>query len=138
MSLACLLRPVSERVAPPPQESPFEVVLIVVSCAVLVTASVLIVKADERRISEERLERAWPPASRDNALIGLALLAAPVLGLFAVWFHFFRTRSRALWPPWRWSPIGFVLGIAAVVTIMLLNAVVVLTLAYALGVPLED
>jgi hypothetical protein len=132
-----LARLAAEHVATRQQESPYEVVILVVSCAVLVTASVLVVKFDERRLSEERLERAWPPASRDNALIGLALLAAPLLGLFAVWFHFFRTRSRALWPPWRWSPIGFLLGLAAVVAIMIANAVVVLTLAYALGLPLE-
>lgn len=120
------------------QESPYEVVLLVASCAVLVTVSVLVVKLDERRLDEERLERAWPPTSRDNALIGLALLAAPLLGLFAVWFHFFRTRSRALWPPWRWSPKGFFLGIAAVLLIMTANAAVVLALAYALGLPLDE
>jgi hypothetical protein len=120
------------------QESPYEVVLLVVSCAVLVTASVLVVRFDERRLSEERLERAWSPASRDNALIGLALLAAPLLGLFAVWLHFFRTRSRAMWPPWRWSPAGFFLGLAAVVGIVILNAAIVMALAYALGMPLDE
>ncbi|MDB4937441.1 MAG: hypothetical protein JWP87_4413 [Labilithrix sp.] len=119
------------------QESPYEVVILVASCTVLVTASVLVVRFDERRLNEQRLERAWPPSSRDNALIGLALLAAPLLGLFAVWFHFFRTRSGALWPPWRWSPKGFALGIAAVIGIMIVNAVVVLSLAYALGLPLD-
>ena len=104
----------------------------------LITLSVLVVKFDERRLDEERLERAWPPPSRDNALIGLALLGAPIVGLFAVWFHFFRTRSRALWPPWRWSPTGFLLGIAAVLGIMIANAVVVLALAYVLGLPLDE
>src|SRR5688500_18512643 len=121
-----------------PQESPYEVVILIVSCAVLVTASVLVVRWDERRLGGERLGRAWPPPSRDTALIGLALLAAPLLGLFAVWFHFFRTRSRALWPPWRWSPTGFGLGLAAVLAIMLANAAVVLSLAYALGLPLDE
>lgn len=119
-------------------ESPYEVVILIVSCTVLVTASVLVVKRDERRLSEERLERAWPAASRDNALIGLALLGAPLVGLFGVWFHFFRTRSAALWPPTRWSPLGFVLGLAWVLAIMVANAAVVLSLAYALGLPLED
>jgi hypothetical protein len=119
-------------------ESPYEVVILIVSCAVLVTASVLVVRFDEKRLSEERLERAWPPSSRDNALIGLALLGAPIVGLFGVWFHFFRTRSRALWPPWRWSPAGFGLGVAAVVAIMAVNAAVVLTLAYLLGLPLDE
>ncbi len=120
------------------RESPYEVVLLVVSFAVVVTASVLVVRWDERRLDEERLERAWPPASRDNALIGLSMLGAPIVGLFAVWFHFFRTRSRAMWPPWRWSPKGFALGLAAVVVILIANAAAVLTLAYALGLPLDE
>lgn len=120
------------------QESPYEVLILLASFAVVVTGSVLVVRWDERRLDEERLERAWPPASRDNALIGLSLLGAPIVGLFAVWFHFFRTRSRAMWPPWRWSPTGFLLGLAAVLVVMITNAAVVLTLAYALGLPLED
>jgi len=118
-------------------ESPYEVVVLVVSCAVLVTGSVLVVKRDERRLDEERLARAWPPASRDNALIGLALLAAPLLGLLAVVFHFFRTRSEALWPPWKWSPRGALLGLAWVALIVFVNAVVVTGLAWALGLPLD-
>ena len=113
-------------------------VILIASLAVLVTASVLVVRFDERRLSDERLERAWPAPSRDNALIGLALLGAPIVGLFAVWFHFFRTRSRALWPPWRWSVLGFLLGLVAVLAIMIANAVVVLGLAYALGLPLDE
>ena len=109
------------------------------SCTVIITVSCLIVRYDERRLQRsadsgepgaaKRLERAWSPPSRDNALIGLALLAAPLLGLFAVWFHFFRTRL---------SVKGFALGVAAVVVVMVANAAVVLTLAYALGMPLED
>ena len=121
-----------------PRESPYEVVLLIVSFAVVVTASVVVVRWDERRLDEERLERAWPPASRDNALIGLSMLGAPIVGLFAVWFHFFRTRSRAMWPPWRWSAKGFALGVAAVVVILIANAAAVLTLAYALGLPLDE
>lgn len=108
------------------------------SCTVIVTSSVLIVKFDERRLSEERLERAWPPASRDSALIGLALLGAPIVGLFAVWFHFFRTRSGPLWLPWKWSIRGFALGVLAVLAIMIANAAVVLTLAYAVGLPVDE
>ena len=56
----------------------------------------------------------------------------------AVWFHFFRTRSRALWPPWRWSPKGFLLGVAAVVVVLVVHAAIVLSVAYALGMPLEE
>ena len=87
--------------------------MIVVSLVVMMTVSSLIVRWDERRLqraaergdarAEAFLERAWSPASRDNALIGLAFLAAPLLALFAVWYHFFRTRSRSVLRPWTWS-----------------------------------
>jgi hypothetical protein len=96
-----------------------------------------VVRLDERRLDEETLERAWPATSRDNALIGLAFLASPLLALFAVWFHFFRTRSKALWPPWRWSPKGFLLGLAAVLVVLIVHVAIVLSVAYALGMPLD-
>ena len=47
-----------------------------------------------------------------------------------MWFHFFRTR--------RWSPKGFFLGFAWVLAIMIVNAVVVIGLSFALGLPLDD
>ena len=121
-----------------PPDDPREVVILILSLIVLMAASSLVVRLDERRLDEERLERAWPEPSRDNALIGLAFLASPLLALFAVWFHFFRTRSRALWPPWRWSPKGFVMGFAAVVLVLVVHVAIVLSVAYALGMPLEE
>ena len=121
-----------------PPDDPREVVILVLSLIVLMAASSVVVRLDERRLDEERLARAWPETSRDNALIGLAFLASPLLSLFAVWFHFFRTRSRALWPPWRWSPKGSLLGVAAVVLVMVVHAAIVLSVAYALGMPLDD
>lgn len=127
----------STRTAAAPDD-PREVVILVLSLVVLMAASSLVVRLDERRLNEERLERAWPETSRDNALIGLAFLAAPLLALFGVWFHFFRTRSQALWPPWRWSPKGFLLGLAAIVAVLIIHAAIVLSVAYALGMPLDD
>ena len=121
-----------------PPDDPREVVILIVSLIVLMAVSSLVVRLDERRLDEEQLERAWPEPSRDNALIGLAFLASPLLALFAVWFHFFRTRSRALWPPWRWSPKGFLLGLAAVVVVLIVHVAIVLSVAYALGMPLEE
>ncbi|MBS2015791.1 MAG: hypothetical protein JST00_23085 [Deltaproteobacteria bacterium] len=115
---------------PPPKESPYEVVVMVVSLLVLMAGSSAVVRFDERRLDEEQLERAWPPSSRDNALIGLSFLGAPLIGLFAVWFHFFRTR--------RWRPKGFFLGLLWVVAIMAVNAIVVIGLSLALGLPLDE
>jgi hypothetical protein len=119
------------------QESPWEVVIMIASAATLITLSSLVVRFDERRLGEERLERAWPPASRDNALIGLGMLLSPLLTLVGVWFHFFRTRSRALWPPSRWSPRGWLLGLACVIGILIVNAIVVLSIAAMAGLDLE-
>lgn len=120
----------------------------VVSLVVMITVSSLIVRWDERRLerqaeagdlrAEQRLERAWSPPSRDNALIGLAFLAAPLIGLFGVFYYFFRTRSRSVLLPWTWSPVGFVMGVAAVIVVIVANVAVVAPLAWLVGIPLEQ
>ncbi len=115
---------------PPPSADPLEVVVLVFSLAVLVTLMVFVVKRDERRLDDESLERAWPETSRDSALIGLSLLGSPILGLFAVMWHFWRTR--------RWHPKGLALGLGASVLILVVNALLVTALAWALGMPLDD
>lgn len=119
------------------QDSPWEVVIMVASAATLITLSSLVVRFDERRLSEDRRERAWPPAARDNALIGLGMLLSPLVPLLAVWFHFFRTRSQAMWPPWRWSVRGWLLGLSCALGILVVNVLVVLTIAAAAGLDLE-
>jgi hypothetical protein len=51
----------------------------------------LVVIWDERRMAKRddpRLERAWPPAGRDSAIVGFGLIAVPV--------HFIRTRRSLL------------------------------------------
>jgi hypothetical protein len=120
----------------------------VASAAVVMIVSSVIVRYDERRLqraadrgepgAEERLERAWPAPSRDNSLIGLPLLASPLLAVVGVWFHFLRTRSRSPWLPWLWSPTGFLLGLAAALVVMSANVAVVVALAMAFGIPLEE
>jgi hypothetical protein len=62
-----------------------EVVELVLSWIVTTALSFVVVLFDERRSSEERLERAWIPASRDAALIAFGILAVPI--------HFIRTRG---------------------------------------------
>jgi hypothetical protein len=111
------------------QESPWEVVVLVLQWALVTTLCSVVVRRDERRLDEERLARAWPPASRDAALIGLSLLGSPLLAMLGVWFHFFRTR--------RWSPVGFLVGMGWTFAIMAANVVFVVALAWALGLPLE-
>lgn len=112
-----------------PHDSPYEVVLLVASWALLVTLSSLVVRRDERKLDETQLERAWPPASRDNALIGLSLLGSPILGLFAVAYHFARTR--------RFRPLGILLGLGWSAGILAINVVSMTALAWMLGLPLD-
>jgi hypothetical protein len=128
--------------------NPYEVVFLTVSTLVLIVSCSAVVRYDERRLTRDAslgdgraatyLERAWPPSSRDNALIGLSLLGAPLFGLFGVGFHFFRTRSRSILVPWRWSPTGALLGIGAIALVIAIHTALLFTLAYVLGLPLED
>ncbi|AKV01805.1 hypothetical protein AKJ09_08468 [Labilithrix luteola] len=112
-----------------PHDSPYEVVLLVASWALLVTLSSLVVRRDERKLDEAQLERAWTPASRDNALIGLSLLGSPLLGLFAVAYHFARTR--------RFRPVGLLQGLGWSIGILAINVVSMTGLAWLFDLPLE-
>lgn len=122
---------------PVPPSDPYEIVLLVASWGVVVGLAVSIVRRDEKHLDDDRRARSWPPAGRDAALIGLSLLGTPLLGLFAVVYHFFRTRSQAMWPPWRWSGRGLLLGLGWVLVILVANALVVTGLAWVLGLPMD-
>lgn len=111
-------------------DPPSEVVILIASWIVLTVLGVVAVRFDERRLARrdpDALARAWPETSRDSALIGLPLLASPLLGLFAVAFHFWRTR--------RFHPRGLLLGLAAVAIVLAADVAVVAALAWALDVP---
>lgn len=56
---------------------------LLVSWIVTTALSFAVVITHERRIGGERLERAWPPASRDAAIVAFGPLALP--------FHFAKT-----------------------------------------------
>ena len=64
-----------------------EVLELVASWVVTTALSFVVVLFDERRMGEARLERAWPRASRDAALVLLGILAVP--------FHFRAVHLRA-------------------------------------------
>jgi hypothetical protein len=119
------------------EDSPLEVVFILVAWITIVGASLLVVRLDERRLvrrgREDALEWAWPPASRDSAIVGLGLLLSPLASLFALFFHFTRTRARLAWPPWG-ILVGLGLGLLAVVVVFAFYAAVVMALAFAFGV----
>lgn len=78
---------------------------------------VAILVLDERRLRPDQLGRAWPPASRDAALLTAWLLGfSPLICTVLFMTHFVRTR--------RW-PLGVVLGLAwsVVATLVFVGAV---------------
>jgi len=87
-----------------------ELVQIVVSWTVTLPAVIAVIVHDERRLSADRLERAWPPASRDAAVFGLWNLGVHPL---CVLIHFARTRRNVT---------GLLWGLGWVLLILLADA----------------
>lgn len=81
-----------------------EVVQFVLAWLVGTATSYAIVKLDERRLDEQRLERAWPPVSRNAAIFVFGPIAVPI--------HFVRTRR---------SLVGALLGIGAFLVVALVS-----------------
>lgn len=88
-----------------------------------------IIILDERKILKpEQLERAWPPSSRDAAIIGF--------GPLALILHFVRTRGNFR------SPLGivmklfgFVLGIVALAIVLVVGGLFLDLVFWVLGIP---
>lgn len=75
---------------------------LVVTWCVATALGLALVRRDEARLAPERLARAWPPTTRDLAVV--------MFGPLAVALHFVRTRR---------SLRGVALGVAALVAIEL-------------------
>jgi hypothetical protein len=86
-----------------------EFVRVVTSLAVTLSGVIAIIVVDERRLVGVELERAWPPLSRDCAILALLHIGVPHL---CVLVHFIRTRR---------SLRGGVLGLAWVAAILMCN-----------------
>lgn len=104
------------------------VIELVISWIVTTALTFLVVIVDERRMSHERLERAWPEASRDAAIIAFGVLALPI--------HFMKTRThfrsaRGLLG----LPLGLVLGVVAIVVIAFVGGLIVTVIDWVLGIP---
>ena len=82
-----------------------EFVQVVTSWVASVGAFATLVIRDERRLKKPALEHAWPPASRDAAILGVFLFGA-AYAVLAVLIHFWRTR-RTL----RGAAIGLFWGV---------------------------
>ena len=74
-------------------EGNLELVQVLAAWSVTIPAVAVIVVHDERRLTAQRLERAWPPQSRDAAIFGLWLMGVHPL---CVLVHFVRTRRSLL------------------------------------------
>lgn len=93
----------------------------------------LVVILDERRMAKKddvRLEDAWPPTSRDAAIISLGPLALP--------FHFARTRGR-FFDPRRFHLwlLGFGMGIVALLLVLVASSLFEWLISAVLGLPME-
>lgn len=105
---------------------------LLLSWAVTTALLFLVVLTDEKRMSDERLEDAWPVASRNLFIVWLGILALP--------FHFARTRGRffTLDPRrhLRWW-MGLAMGLGAAILVGLIDAAVMTAFAYAAGLPTD-
>lgn len=106
-----------------------EVLLLVVTWTSLVALAWLVVRRDERSLDAPKLARAWPEPSRDSAIIGLALLGAPILAVVAVFVHFARTR--------RCRPGGLFAGAAWAFVVLGVTVGLAQVVALALGIPVD-
>lgn len=103
---------------------------LLLSWGVTTALSFAVVLIDERRLSEEQLERAWPSSSRDAAIVAFGVLAVPI--------HFIKTRGHrksvrgALGYVW-----GVLLGLIAMVVVAFVSSVILTGAAWALGLPTE-
>jgi hypothetical protein len=67
-----------------------EVFEVLADWAVTLPATILLIRRDERRLQGARLERSWPPSSRDGAILGLWLFGLHPL---AIAIHWMKTRA---------------------------------------------
>src|SRR5687768_3466378 len=92
---------------------------LILSWIVSTTLLFAVVILDERRfLKEEQLERAWPPSSRDAAIVAFGGLALPI--------HFMKTRGH--FKSWRGIAgigLGFALGVIALVIVSVVSGVLV-------------
>jgi peptidoglycan biosynthesis protein MviN/MurJ (putative lipid II flippase) len=94
-----------------------ETLIVALSLVLNALLPYLIVRRDLARLSEERLARAWTPASFLSAVYAFGPLSLPV--------HFAKTRR---------SLLGFALGIGWLVLAVLAEAAVTAALGALLGV----
>jgi hypothetical protein len=99
-----------------------EVVQIVASWIVVAPIVVSVVIRDERRLAAtdpDLLARAWPPASRDAAVLAMWMFGFNPLYVLAFFLvHFCRTRGRrGVWRGIAWTAVTVAAEVAALVAV---------------------
>jgi hypothetical protein len=81
-------------------------------------------------LTEAQRERAWPPQSRDAAIVAF--------GVFSLLVHFIKTRGhlRSLRGVLG-VPLGFAMGVLAILLVALASGLVLEGLARVLGLPTD-
>ena len=103
-----------------------EIVEILVTWAATIALLFALLRWDERRLTEEELAGAWPPATK--------LIAVVVIGIFCLPIHFTRTRRRpgaSLAARMRRRLFGFLIGVACTVVLAVLSTIVSLLVELA-------
>jgi len=98
----------------PPVASADDYLIVVIALVVLwaitsVMAFVIVIR-DERKMSPEMLERAWPAVTRDWVLSGFVAAPGVIVPAFGVLLHYIRTRRS-----WLGAAQGL---LAAVITLL--------------------
>ena len=94
-----------------------EIVDLLLSFAVTTTLIAVLLTKDERRLTPERLARAWPPSTKRIAIV--------FGGIFCIPIHFTRTRR---------SVLGFLIGLGWMVAVAVVTGVVSTAVGWALGI----
>jgi hypothetical protein len=102
------------------------IIELVLTWAIGVALTFAVVLVDERRMSEERLERAWPPSSRNAAIVLFGVLVLPVH--FARTLGSFKTLRGVLG-----ILLGFAIGIVGVLVVAILSQLLVDGIGLLLG-----
>jgi hypothetical protein len=107
-----------------------EVIALVLSWIVTNALTFLVVIVDERRMDEATRERAWPPPSRDAAIVAFGVLALPI--------HFIKTRGHLQSARGVLGfPLGLVMGVMAVVVVAFVSSVALEGAFRLLGLPTD-
>lgn len=104
---------------------------LIASWVVTTVLTFAVIMLDERWMKPERLERAWPPSSRDAAIVAF--------GPLAILVHFLRTRGgfRSARMAFLGIPLGLGMGVVALFAVSIVGSIVVNIVLMIAGQPVD-